>query len=106
MNKINSSTELRETILRIEIKQGEDERLLKEEFMRTYESMKPVNIIKKSIKDIVATSNITENLLQVAISFATNYFLKSSLINPAKSPVKKFLQTILGAFSKQDQSGA
>ncbi|MDP1802951.1 MAG: hypothetical protein Q8L81_16435 [Bacteroidota bacterium] len=99
MNKITSSTELREAILRLEIKQGEDERLLKEEFKSTYERMKPVNIIKNSIKEIVATTNIKENLLKVVISVATNYFLKSSLQNSTKSPVKMILQKILGAFS-------
>jgi hypothetical protein len=99
MNKIISSVDLREAIIRLEIKQDENARLLKAEFTRTYESMKPANIIKNSIKDIVANSNIKENLLKVAINLAGNYFLKSSLVSSTKSPVKKLLQMISGAFS-------
>ena len=99
MNTITSSAELREAILRLEIKQGEDARLLKEEFIKTYESMKPVNIIKNTIKEIVATSNIKENLLKGVINLASNYFLKGSLVNSTKSPVKKILQIISGAFT-------
>ena len=99
MNKITSSTELREAIFRMEIKQAEDGRLLKQQFVQTYESMKPVNIIKNSIKEFAATPNIKENLFKAGINMAANYFLKSSLANSAKNPIKKVLQTILGAIS-------
>jgi hypothetical protein len=95
MDKINSADKLREAIIQMEIKQHKARLMLKEEFMKTYESMKPVNLIKSSLKDLIASSSVKENLLKAAVTIATNYFLKSSSASSEKSPFKKMLQVVL-----------
>jgi hypothetical protein len=49
MEKITSVEELKKAILLLEIKQANEGALLKEQLLVTYESLKPINLIKKSL---------------------------------------------------------
>ena len=51
MEKIYSEIDLNIAILQLESKQAEEEKLLKEQFQHTYESIKPINIIKNIFKE-------------------------------------------------------
>lgn len=94
MEKINSGSKLRESILQLEARQMEDERLLKAQFLVAYESMKPVNMIKKSIKDLIASQDLKENLLQTTLGMAAGYLSKKATVGSTHNPLKQ----LLGAF--------
>ncbi|MEI8137444.1 MAG: hypothetical protein WCH21_09000 [Bacteroidota bacterium] len=94
MGKITSLTELRESIQQLEIKQIEDERLLKEQFIVTYESMKPVNMIKNSIRDLISSQDLKGNLLQTTLGMAAGYLSKKVVVGSTHNPLKQ----LLGAF--------
>lgn len=94
MVKITSITELRESIVQLEIKQLEEQRLLKEQFMVTYERMKPVNMIKNSIKDLITSSDLKDNLFSTALGLAAGYLSKKAVVGSTHNPIKQ----ILGAF--------
>jgi hypothetical protein len=94
MVKISSITELRESILQLEIKQIEEQRLLKEQFLITYERMKPVNMIKNSIKDLITSSDLKDNLFSTALGLAAGYLSKKAAVGSTHNPMKQ----ILGAF--------
>jgi hypothetical protein len=94
MVKISSITELRESILQLEIKQIEEQRLLKEQFLITYERMKPVNMIKNSIKDLITSSDLKDNLFSTALGLAAGYLSKKAAVGSTHNPIKQ----ILGAF--------
>jgi hypothetical protein len=94
MVKISSMTELRESIVQLEIKQIEDQRLLKEQFMVTYERMKPVNMIKNSLKDLITSSDLKDNLFSTSLGLAAGYLSKKAAVGSTHNPIKQ----ILGAF--------
>ena len=94
MVKITSMTELRESILQLEIKQIEEQRLLKEQFVITYDRMKPVNLIKNSIKDLITSSDLKDNLFSTALGLAAGYLSKKAAVGSTHNPIKQ----ILGAF--------
>lgn len=76
MEHIQSLTELRAFIQKLEVQQKEDARLLKIEFDQVAENMKPVNLIKNSIKDLAASPDLVQNLLKTVAGFALGYFSK------------------------------
>jgi hypothetical protein len=95
MEKITSQEELRESIILLEIKQASQKKLLKEQFMITYESVKPVNLIKNKFNDIVSSPNLKENLLNAALSLAAGYLSKKVIIGSTQNPLKQLFGTLL-----------
>jgi hypothetical protein len=64
MEKITSVEELKKAILLLEIKQANEGALLKEQLMETYESLKPINLIKKSLSDLTSSPDFKGDLLR------------------------------------------
>lgn len=99
MEKITTTTQLIEAIRLLELKQKEEEGLLKEQFKITYESLKPAslikNTIKNTIKNFVEKPNLKANLLGMALSMAAGYASKKIVEGESKSPIKHFLGSLL-----------
>lgn len=95
MEKITTIAELRDSIVLLEIRQANEKALLKKQFMITYESMKPVNLIKSKFNDIVKSPNLKENILNTALSIAAGYLSKKVLVGSTQNPLKQLLGTIL-----------
>ena len=95
MEKITSVTELREAILWLEIKQATEKQLLKEEFKTTFESLHPVNLIKKTLNDLTADPNFKGKLFNAALSIGAGYFSKKIMIGTTHNPLKRFLGAVL-----------
>jgi hypothetical protein len=94
MEKITSITELRKAILQLEMKQSEDKLLLKEELMIVYERMKPANVFKNSIKDLISSSDLINNLFNTSMGLAAGYLTKKAAVGSSHNPLKQ----IMGAF--------
>lgn len=94
MEKITSIKELRESILQLEIKQVDDERLLREQLVFTYESMKPVNVVKNSIKDLLASPDLKDDVFGASLGLAAGYLSKKAAVGSTHNPLKQ----LLGAF--------
>ncbi len=95
MDKITSIKELRESILKLEIKQIEDQRLLKEQFMITYERMKPINMIRNSVKDLITSPDLQNNLFSTTLGLAAGYLSKKAAVGSTHNPLKQILGTFL-----------
>ena len=95
MRKITSTTELREAIFLLETKQANEARLLKEQFMITYESLKPVNLIKNSINELITSPQLKGNILNTTIGLAAGYLSKRVAVGSTHNPLKQLLGTFL-----------
>lgn len=95
MEKIKSIKELREAILQLEIKQIEDKRLLQEQFVSTYESLRPVNLIKNLFKDLITSPSLKQQIASTLLGLAAGYFTKKVAIGSSHSPLRKLLGSIL-----------
>lgn len=95
MRKITSTTELKESIFLLEIKKANEARLLKEQFMITYESIKPVNLIKNSISELITSPGLKEGLLNTTLSIAAGYLSKRVVVGSTHNPLKQLLGTFL-----------
>jgi hypothetical protein len=95
MNEITSTTKLREAILLLEIKQANEKCLLKEQFKTIQESLKPVNLIKNALNELVTAPDLKGNLLITGLSLAAGYLSKKVVIGSTRNPLKKILGTLL-----------
>lgn len=95
MEKINETTALRNSIILLKAKQAEELQLLKEQMHLTYETLKPLNLIKNTFKQAVASPEIKNGLVNNAIGLATGYLSKKVLVGATHNPFKKILGAII-----------
>ena len=95
MKKINETDALNQAIVILENKQSEDLELLKQQFQLTYESLKPLNLIKNAFSEMTTATDLKGNLLSNAIGMATGFLTKKVLLGSTHNPIKKILGTLL-----------
>jgi hypothetical protein len=95
MEKITSEASLRAAILQLELKQAEERKVLKEQYLLAYESMKPINLVKSTFKEITASPELKDEILNTSIGLATGYLSKMLFQGASHSPVRKLFGTVL-----------
>jgi radical SAM superfamily enzyme len=93
--KINNSAELQETIKKLEQQHKEQKDNLIEEFYATYESFKPVNILKNSINKVVHSPGTVDNIVSAGISIGLGLLSKKVVIGKSAGIAKKLLGTAM-----------
>ncbi|HET6558932.1 MAG TPA: hypothetical protein VFG54_16550 [Prolixibacteraceae bacterium] len=77
MSKLNATDSLRENIRLLEIRQAEEAIQLKDQFRITYESLKPVNLIKRSIQELAESTEVKNNLFESLLAIISAYLSKT-----------------------------
>ncbi len=95
MKDITPSVELRNAIQLLEFEQAEKMVLLKEQFFITYESLKPVNLLKSTLSDITTSPNLIDNIIGTVIGLSTGYLTKKIFIGTSGNLVRKLFGSIL-----------
>ena len=95
MAKPNPISSLKESIRLLEIRQAEEGIILKEQFKETFESLKPFNLIKSSIKDLASSTEIKNNLFETVVSIITGYLTKKIMVNSKGGPLMKIVGAML-----------
>ena len=95
MFKISSSTDLKEAIRLLEIDQAEKGLLLREQFHLTYESLKPVNLLKSTLKDISLSPSLINTILGTTVGLATGYLSKKIVVGASANIFRKLFGTIM-----------
>ena len=95
MQKITSSAGLKSAIQLLEVEQAVKEQLLKEQFHFTYESLKPINILKNTFKNIVSAPSLHDNFLGTIMGLATGYFSKKIFVGTSGNIFRKLFGSVL-----------
>ena len=95
MEKRNETETLKEAILVLKLKQAEYFLQLKDQYYYTYESLKPINIIKKAFGQMATSSEFKGNILSNVIGITTGYLTKKVLLGSTHNPIKRILGTLL-----------
>jgi hypothetical protein len=93
--KINSEIALSGIIVQLEAKQAAEGKLLKEQFQLTYDSLKPVNLIKSTFQEVVASQDLKDHLLNTSIGLTAGYLSKVLFEGSTHNPVKKLFGSAL-----------
>jgi hypothetical protein len=95
IKKIISENDLREAILHLETKQAGEAQALKEQFLLAYDGVKPINLIKSTLKEAAASQELKGNLLNTSLGLTAGYLSKIFLQGLSTNPLKKILGTVL-----------
>lgn len=95
MGTIRSIEELNSAILLLEDEQAQEEILLKEQLEIAYESLKPVNLIKSTFKELVTAPDFKDDLFNTSLGLASGYFSKIIAVGSTNNPFKRILGNLL-----------
>ncbi|MBK7888471.1 MAG: hypothetical protein IPJ86_14695 [Bacteroidetes bacterium] len=87
--------DLDQLISLVEERQTAELLALRQQFHLTYDSLKPLSIIKSTIAEVVSSPDIKENLLDNVIGFASGMVSKKLFIGGSHNPIKKVLGILL-----------
>lgn len=95
MQNIKTETDLRDAIYLLEMKQTEQGKLLKEQFLVAYESVKPLNLIKSTFKEAVGSNDLKDNIINASVGMTAGIISKAVFQGVTSGPIKKVLGTAL-----------
>jgi len=94
MENITCAAELKIAIQTLKFEQEIQGKLLKEEFLITIESLKPVNIIKNTLHDITQSPYLIDNVLGAVTGLVSGYLSKKIAVGTSHNLIRK----MVGAF--------
>jgi len=95
MPQITTYNELQEAIQLLEFEQSEKSRLLKEQLNISYESLKPLNLLRGALKDVSSTPGLGENLFGSAVGLASGYLSKKIIVGKSGNLLRKLIGSVL-----------
>jgi hypothetical protein len=95
MQNITSIAELKNAIQLLEDEQSFKWQQLQGQFYVTFESLKPVNIIRNTLKDLTTPSNLNDDILGTAMGLASGYLSKKIFIGTSGNIFRKLFGSIL-----------
>lgn len=94
MNNLNETESLNIAIVLLQDKRKRELELLKEQFHDTYESLRPINLIKNAFNE-VSSPNVQGSLVDNAIGLGTGYLSKKIVVGRSRNPLRKLMGTLL-----------
>jgi hypothetical protein len=95
MVNITSTAGLKNAIQLLEAEHAVKGQLLKEQFYITYESLKPLSLLKSSLKEISSSPYLIDNILGSAIGLATGYLSKKIFIGKSGNIIRRLIGSLL-----------
>jgi hypothetical protein len=95
MANITSLAELKTAIQLLEVEKTYKKQLLRDQLKITYESLRPVNIIKRTLKDITHSGELTNNIIGTASGLASGYLSKKIFIGASGNLLRKLVGSVL-----------
>jgi len=95
MKTIITQDDLRAAIVELELRQEAEAILLKEQAMLTYESIKPINLIKNLFRESAESDELKGDLLNSTIGISAGFLSKFMFQGVSGGPIKKMIGTAL-----------
>lgn len=95
MQSITSSDELRFAIELLEVEQAVKGQLLKDQFFITYDSLKPINMLKRTLREITSSQYLVDNIPGAIMGLASGYLSKKLIIRGSGNILRRLLGSLL-----------
>jgi len=95
MQKITSTAGLRRAIQLLEAEKAANGKLLKAQFVSTYESFKPASLLRSTLQDISSSPNLIENVIGTALGLGAGYLSRSILPGVTAMRFGKLLSPVI-----------
>ncbi len=99
MKKNSPNDLLDEAIDLLETKRAQELVQLKEQLNEVLESLKPINIIKDTIKKVTTSPDLKEGIGKTAIGVTSGLLVKNILFRKTHNPLKLVARTVLQAIA-------
>lgn len=86
---------LEQSIQAKELELEAEAKLLKVHFLESYESLKPINLLKTTFKQVVSNPNLKENIADGIMGMATGFVAKKIIIGSTHNPLSNILGKII-----------
>jgi len=86
---------LAERIRVLSDRQSQELIVLREQFYITYDSLKPLNIIKNTFREVTSSGSVKNDLLGGALGLTTGFLSKKVLLGASHNPLALLAGTIL-----------
>ncbi len=91
MSKTSRTSRLRQSIALLEAKRAEELIVLKKQFHEACEHLKPVNLIKNTMKEVAESPDVINGMGNAALGLASGYMAKNVLFSSTKNPLLKLV---------------
>ena len=95
MGNLKANLLLKQLILVKETEHFVEGKLLKDHLHNAYESLKPINIMKNTFKEIISDSDLKKNIVDAALGFTTGFVAKKIFTGNSHNPLTKLAGNIL-----------
>ena len=95
MQNITSAVELKDAIQLLEAEQSIKGQLLREQLFLTYESLKPVNLLKNTLKEISSTPYLIDNISGTAMGLLGGFLSKKIFVGTSGNLMRKLFGSVL-----------
>lgn len=95
METIITQADLRAAIVQLEIRQEAEAKLLKEQALLTYESIKPINLIKNLFNESSESKELKGDIVNSTIGISAGFLSKFMIQGFTGGPIRKMIGTAL-----------
>lgn len=95
MQYITTTYRLKETILLLESVRDDQSARLKDDFKQAYLNVKPVNLLKQTLNEVVSSPIILDKLLATSIGLVSGFITKKIITGKSDNKFRKIIGTIL-----------
>jgi hypothetical protein len=95
MQNITSTAGLKDAIQLLEVEQGFKGQLLKDELLLVYESLKPVNILRNTLKEISSSPYLIDNISGTAMGLLSGFLSKKIFVGTSGNLIRKLIGSFL-----------
>lgn len=96
-----NAKELRISIQQLELRQKSEMALIKEEFEVIIENLKPVNLVKNTLDDIIDSKEIQANVFDLSLGAVSGMLAKKIVVGDSDNSVLNFTGNLVGNFISQ-----
>ncbi|WP_163710598.1 hypothetical protein [Mangrovibacterium lignilyticum] len=86
---------LKETIRLLEIRQSEEKEEFNKQFKKTFDSLRPINLIKNSLRDFSHIIEIKSNVLEAFLPLITNFISGKIMRGKRKNSIRHVIATMV-----------
>jgi len=95
MENISCAADLKLAIQNLEFEREVQGQLLKDHFFITFESLKPVNLIKNTLHEITSSPYLIDNMLGAIMGIVSGYISRKIAVGASHSMFRKIVGSVL-----------
>jgi hypothetical protein len=95
MENINSAAELKLAIQAKQFEHAIQGELLKDQLMLTFDSLKPISLIKNTLNELTSSPYLIENMVSAITGLATGYVSKKIAVGTSHNVFRKIMGSVL-----------